>query len=312
MTPLDPRLATLRPGVPFARVDRQCLDAGYHRVGAEAAPALPTGMPTLAQWSHPDGGTLTLTADPIAGIVVLESRGADALLAALPVESDAELRNLLADGSEADVDRALAAIGARRATDLERAVAPFVHDRDPARARRASRVLLDLLHARATAFALSDDPELDRVLTAITAAAAPILNAIVDAGPEVIAGLAPTEAACAAAFRADVAPAVADAYDRLWQTPPTVNPGVSRRLIAAHACPAERFVEDDPHTRAFPGGWRAAAPFLAPGRVWIRWRYHAPGRTSGLAFDGLTRIDDDWYWFPHPHRVLVTLGFIPR
>lgn len=305
MTPPDePRVVTLRPGTPAAALARACADAGWRPQPAEITPALPAPLPVLAQWTHPDGGRLTLTTDPRTGLAVLEATGADHLLAHLPIETDAELRRHLADGTDADVDRALAAIAARRATDLERAVAPFIHHPDPARAALAARVHLELLHARATALALSDDPELDRVLIGVAAAAAPLLHALVDAPPDVIAGLAPDEADCAAAFRADLAPAIAAAYAALWRTPPAITPGPDRRQLTLTACPAERFAHDDPHTRNFPGGWRHAAPYLRPGRVWIRWRYHAPGRTSGLAFDGLTRIADRWIWFPHPHRVI--------
>jgi hypothetical protein len=59
---------------------------------------------------------------------------------------------------------------------------------------------------------------------------------------------------------------------------------------------------------AFPGGYRRIVHLLTDGQVWLSWKYVRPGSTVGTAFDGLTRLDDRWAWFPHPWRALQTRG----
>lgn len=54
----------------------------------------------------------------------------------------------------------------------------------------------------------------------------------------------------------------------------------------------------------FPGGYRKIAAHLDPQRVWVAWKYRRPGESSGMAFDGLVRVDDHWAWFPKPYRVV--------
>ena len=58
---------------------------------------------------------------------------------------------------------------------------------------------------------------------------------------------------------------------------------------------------------AFPGGYRSIARHLVPERIWVTWKYLTPGRSSGLAYDGLVWCDDHWAWLPRPYRVLRDL-----
>jgi hypothetical protein len=57
---------------------------------------------------------------------------------------------------------------------------------------------------------------------------------------------------------------------------------------------------------AFPGGYRRIVHLLVEDQVWLAWKYVRPGSTVGTAFDGLTRLEDRWVWFPHPWRALQT------
>lgn len=61
----------------------------------------------------------------------------------------------------------------------------------------------------------------------------------------------------------------------------------------------------NPVSDAFPGGYRRVAPLLVPGQVWVAWKYVRPGQSAGMAFDGLTRVEERWVWFPHPWRALT-------
>jgi hypothetical protein len=52
-----------------------------------------------------------------------------------------------------------------------------------------------------------------------------------------------------------------------------------------------------------------AIPVLAaqPDRIWLVWRYLEAGQAAGVRYDGVTRLDDRWGWFPKPYRVVGTI-----
>jgi hypothetical protein len=58
----------------------------------------------------------------------------------------------------------------------------------------------------------------------------------------------------------------------------------------------------------FPRGYRSIAHWLQPERIWLAWKYLAPGAQSGVAYNGLVWMDDHWAWFPKPFRVLRELA----
>jgi hypothetical protein len=132
----------------------------------------------------------------------------------------------------------------------------------------------------------------------------PLLATLPDAEPDEILGLQPAEEDYLEVFAAEVAQPLAEAYDQLWKRPPRVSPGPARRDLRVHACPASLFGADNPFARRFPTGYQSIAPALNPDRVWLAWRYSAPGRDTGLAFDGLVFVRGNWVWFPKPFDVI--------
>jgi hypothetical protein len=89
-------------------------------------------------------------------------------------------------------------------------------------------------------------------------------------------------------------------HAQVWQAPPIMRPAPEQTVVQVAASLAEglaRAVE-------FPGGYRRLGAELVPGRIWVCWRFVAPGETSGLSFDGLVQLDDRFVWFPRPWLLL--------
>lgn len=147
--------------------------------------------------------------------------------------------------------------------------------------------------------------------TRVAAAAADVLRHFAEPGfpqAEATAALKPRPEDYARVFRADLADAVRAAYEQAWAAdPPVIDMAPDQTMVQVFACPAGLLGEENELSRAFPGGYRAAAPYLVPERVWLAWRYAVPGTAKGMAYNGLVWVEDHWAFFPKPYRVIGTL-----
>ncbi|HEX5127653.1 MAG TPA: hypothetical protein VFW00_12985, partial [Rhodocyclaceae bacterium] len=136
----------------------------------------------------------------------------------------------------------------------------------------------------------------------------PLLHALArDSGANLSAQLRPRSEDYAKAFTANIADAARTAYESLWDEAPRVEHTASNSKLICHIAPAGMLVDDNELSRFFPGGYRSIAPLLVANRVWVAWKYIAPGQTAGMAYDGLVWLDDHWAWLPKPYRVLGKL-----
>ncbi len=87
-------------------------------------------------------------------------------------------------------------------------------------------------------------------------------------------------------------------YDAVWATEPIITHKPHQTTLLSHACLAEGFLPGIVMMSAFPGGYAGLAPFLVEGRVWVCWKFVAPGEPLGMAWDGLVHLGDRWVWFP--------------
>ncbi len=300
----------LSPALSFEELARRLCDAGWRREGGgTSTPPLVAGEPELATWSHGDA-RLTYTFNPAVRLRVVAVTGdhADDLAALLPIEREADIERALRSNNTAEVLRGIFAARETIAVTLAGSLGLLGLHADAAVRREAARAHLDLLHAHARSLVVAGQLEpLVPVLAAIAGNALPLLAALPQVPADELFGLKPTEEECAAAFHVDVAPRVFRAYEPLWERGIKVEPGVDRRMIDVNACPSELLAANSPVARAFPEGYRAVAPMLRPGWVWLAWRYTRAHGTSGLAFDGLVRIRERWVWFPKPYRVLAAI-----
>jgi hypothetical protein len=313
----DTRLI-LDPALPFDELGNRLASAGWiRRPATTVLPSILPGEPELAQWTSASGETLiTYTMNPVVHLRVLDVSGAsasshrDGLAAVLPTLDLDDLVRTLESDDVRSVLRGILAAEALEAYDLAAPIGLLASHRDPTVAQAAARAHLDLLHTHALALAagnrLGDD--LTIVLGAICANAMPLLATLPDATPDDILGLRPTEEDYQAVFPDRIGQRLFEAYEELWKDPPRIAPGPDRRQLRVHACPAPLLATDNQFSRPFPTGYRAVAPMLRQDRVWLAWRYCAPGNQTGMAFDGLVHVAGNWVWFPKVFNVLRRPG----
>lgn len=119
---------------------------------------------------------------------------------------------------------------------------------------------------------------------------------------EMTALLRPQDADYERVFIDKVVPLARAAYGTLWTSVPPISGRAGHAVVFAWVCMSEQF--GTPAASRFPGGYARIAPALRPGVPWFCWKFVAPGRTLGVSYDGLVRLDDRWLWFPKPWKVL--------
>jgi hypothetical protein len=133
---------------------------------------------------------------------------------------------------------------------------------------------------------------------------APLLDALrKDFDRRIVEQLRPRIEDYALVFEPEFVDMARAAYQRIWQQSLAVETGPAQTEIRVAAAPAGLLQSENDLSRPFPGGYRGIAYCLNPRRVWVAWKYVEPGKSSGMAYDGLVWCDDHWAWFPKPYRV---------
>lgn len=108
-------------------------------------------------------------------------------------------------------------------------------------------------------------------------------------------------------FATDIAHGMRQIYDGVWETEPVITRKTHQNVLLASACVAEGFFPGSVMMDAFPGGYAKLADHLVDGRVWVCWKFVAPGQRLGMAWDGLVHLEERWVWFPRPWAFLGRL-----
>jgi hypothetical protein len=92
----------------------------------------------------------------------------------------------------------------------------------------------------------------------------------------------------------------------MWEDPNAAikpNPGQTELLFwgatTEEIVKWEGFAKDK-----FPGGWKGIGKHLSEGLKFYRWKFVKPGKTIGMAFDGLVYVNGHWVFVPKPYRFL--------
>ncbi len=298
----------LDAALPFATLAERLSDCGFARdeTTRPATPDTLPGEPELAAWRR-DGARLTYTFNPVVHLRVLAvdglaARELAALVARLPVQDAAAIGEWLTRAAPREILRGLYAARALDARELVLLVAPLQAHAD-ALVRRTAEGTLAALQAGGP-----PDPRAQTLVTMqiLSRRAVAVLAPLVGPdGDAALQALRPHADDYARVFRADVAERAREAFERLWRDPPPLERVVSgETTLEVRAAPAGMLLEDNELSRPFPGGYRALAPFLEPGRIWFTWRYRSPGQEAGVRYDGVVMIDDRWAWFPKAYRVV--------
>ncbi len=136
----------------------------------------------------------------------------------------------------------------------------------------------------------------------------PLLHALGrDRDGSLTAQLRPRPDDYARAFLPSCVDAARAAFEAIWAEPPRVSSALPGSELKVQIAPAGMLAHDNALSWGFPGGYKRVAPLLNPHRVWVAWKLIAPGKSAGMAYDGLVWLDDHWAWFPKPYRVLAGL-----
>lgn len=108
-------------------------------------------------------------------------------------------------------------------------------------------------------------------------------------------------------FRPALAEVAAQAYDRLWAGGMRIEARPQDSDLLIKLVPAEQIFPGSPVIRAFPGAWVELGPQLLPGPIWGVWKFVVAGSMTGMAYDGLCRLDERWIWCPRPYVLLERL-----
>ncbi len=136
-----------------------------------------------------------------------------------------------------------------------------------------------------------------------------LLSAFTRPGPTsvaVAAQLRPQDDDYFEVFAPEAAEAARAAYTRIWSSDPVPHARADQTRVEVVAAHASEILVAVPN--GFPGGYERIAHLLNPNRVWMSWRYTAPGQSSGMAFDGMVALEEGrWAWFPKPYRAFRSI-----
>mgnify|MGYP007134684063 CR=1 FL=1 len=94
-------------------------------------------------------------------------------------------------------------------------------------------------------------------------------------------------------------------YASLWEMVKTrpVGPKEGQTELLLWSATTDELKKGTGNASKFPGGYQKAVNHLKPGLMVCRWKFVAPGKTLGMAFDGLYNINGRWVLMPKPWRV---------
>lgn len=132
----------------------------------------------------------------------------------------------------------------------------------------------------------------------------PLEDASPSAAMQLIEELRPRSEDFARVFTGEYAERAQEVYAGLYLAPRPIEREPQQTVLRLFLASTDELREKGPQDLGFPGGYKDILEFLQPGTLWVHWKYTAPHSSSGIAYDGLARIDDRWVWFPKPYRFL--------
>jgi len=301
-----PQRLIVTPGTPFAEITAVLAGLGFRRAAeAGAGPSLIQDEPEVAAWSL---GGLTpyvfYSFNPLVGLRVLDVAVVPPMLRqriveALPTLTPAEIRTNLTEPN----DLGACVLGLWGAEEQERLdlipqISALAETASPVIAELAGLVRDKLLRCQEARLEILGGARL------IAEAAVPLIETLRD--PRAARILVPDLDGCRKIF----VDAVADAAAALLlRTPPDFGNGYWGDPVTAAdvtAAPAGLFRWQNELSERFPRGYRMAAGWLHPDRIWVAWRGRGAG--AGTSYDGLVFLGERWCLLPKPYRLLSRLA----
>jgi hypothetical protein len=121
--------------------------------------------------------------------------------------------------------------------------------------------------------------------------------------------LRPTQQDYGAVFKPEAAAKLMASYDPAWeQKLIVVKPKPGQTAVLVWGATSEEIQGWQGNARDhFPGGYQNVAPHLKPGVTLYAFKFVEPGKTLGMAYDGLAFVNGQWRLFPKPFRAFQTI-----
>lgn len=128
------------------------------------------------------------------------------------------------------------------------------------------------------------------------------LGSTVDAGAA-MARLRPTATDYRTVYGEPRASRLEAAHRPMWDSGQAIaaKPGQTEILVVFAS--TDDLIARKPVADEFPGGYVKVAGDLRPGLPIVRFKFVEPGRTAGMAYDGLVHVNGRWVFIPGPWRV---------
>jgi len=122
--------------------------------------------------------------------------------------------------------------------------------------------------------------------------------------------LRPTTADFKSLFDGESAPKAEAAYAKEWDSGKMViKPNDPKQSdIKLFGATGSELTAGAGNAKEFPGGYKKIAKHLAPTVTFYAFKFVAPGKDKGMAFDGLAYVNGHWVIAPKPWRVLDEKG----
>ncbi len=115
--------------------------------------------------------------------------------------------------------------------------------------------------------------------------------------------LRPTPADYAAVFEGDLAKLAQVSYGKFWDSGQVViegKPGQTETIV--FSATVEELRAGTGNAKEFPGGYSKIAPMMKAGLRVYAFKFLEPGKTLGMAYDGLIFVNGHWVIFPKPWK----------
>lgn len=123
--------------------------------------------------------------------------------------------------------------------------------------------------------------------------------------PGMSKALRPTSADYKTLYAADFAEKLDKMYSPAWDAGALVlkpKPGQTGLLL--FSATTDDFKAGNEKAGKFPGGYKKIVDKLNPGQTLYRFKFVEPGKTLGMAFDGLAHVNGHWVIVPKPWRAM--------
>ena len=153
------------------------------------------------------------------------------------------------------------------------------------------------------------EPQADSELATLEQAAARYLRPL--ASPAQLAGLTiltqkmrPQPGDFTKVFVGSAAQLAKERYGEMWQDGLAIERRPSQTELQIRAVRVSEMKQGK--MDGFPGGYSRILHLLQPDTIMLLFRFVEPGKSSGMRYDGLVKIEDDrWAWFPKPWRCVL-------